>query len=294
MSVPPNTTQPLAPSTEPCAACGTPLADDQRYCLQCGEAREGARRPLPALLHGEVHGREASVAANAAGGEERRPSLAAALAGIACLLLAMGVGVLIGRGGGGNAAAPGPITITGSPAAAAAPAAAATTFTSDWPARRDGWTVALSVLPKDATQPGAVVAAKTQATGKGAPAVGALDSDGYRSLTAGSYVVYSGIFDAKRAATAALSPLKASFAGARVVHVAATGSAPSSSSSPSRASSKGRSSSSKTSRSTSGTSDTKKAFEQSKKAPKTVGTGGKPPPKDNKAAGGGGAFQEIK
>ncbi|MEA2221441.1 MAG: hypothetical protein QOJ35_4067, partial [Solirubrobacteraceae bacterium] len=39
--------------------------------------------------------------------------------------------------------------------------------------------------------------------------------------------------------------------------------------------------------------DTTKAFEKSKKAPKTVGTGGTPPPKDNKPAAGGSGFQEI-
>jgi hypothetical protein len=39
--------------------------------------------------------------------------------------------------------------------------------------------------------------------------------------------------------------------------------------------------------------DTGNAFEQSKKQPKTLGTGGKPPPKDNKPAAGGGGFQEI-
>ncbi|MEA2155399.1 MAG: hypothetical protein QOE11_1539, partial [Solirubrobacteraceae bacterium] len=35
------------------------------------------------------------------------------------------------------------------------------------------------------------------------------------------------------------------------------------------------------------------AFDQSKKQPKTLGTGGKPPPKDNTPAAGGGGFQDI-
>jgi len=291
MSVPPSPTLPAAPAVEPCAACGAPLANDQRYCLQCGELRHGARRALPAVLRGSIHGGRESgiVATNSLGGGERRPSLAAALAGIACLLLAMGVGVLIGRGGGAGATAPAPITIAGSPAAAAtAPAA----FTSDWPAGKDGWTIALAVLPKASTQPDAVAAAKSAASGQGAADVGALDSDAYPSLTSGSYVVYSGVYDAEKAATTALTALKAKFADARVVRVAATASPAASSTSSSDGASKSTSSPA-AKKGAAAAGDTKKAFEDSKKAPKTVGTGGKPPPTDNRPAGGGSDVEEI-
>ena len=30
---------------EPCVACGSPLADDQEWCLECGAARTMIRRP---------------------------------------------------------------------------------------------------------------------------------------------------------------------------------------------------------------------------------------------------------
>lgn len=287
MSVPPTATQPAASVAQPCGACGAPLAHDQRYCLQCGEVRRGARRELPALLRDALRGRQAGVVAGATAGAERWPSLAAALAGLACLLLAMGVGVLIGRGGGESAPAPAAITIAGGPAAAATPVA--TAFTSDWPDGEQGWTIALDVLAKASTEPGAVAAAKAAATGKGAPAVGALDADEYASLTAGSYVVYSGVFDSDAAARKALSPLKASFPEARVVRVGE-----SDSSSPGSSTGGSNSASAPKKReSAGGAQDTKDAFEKSKKAPKTVGTGGKPPPKDNKPAAGGGGFEEI-
>ncbi|MEA2218031.1 MAG: hypothetical protein QOJ35_657 [Solirubrobacteraceae bacterium] len=288
--------RPQAPGQafEQCAACGAPLAHDQRYCLHCGELRAGARRPMPAALRGPIDApaaRVVDVAAPARVG----PSLGAVLAGFACLLLAMGIGVLIGRGGG-EPAAQAPLPVAAADASAGAPAAAS--FTSDWPAGSEGWTVALELLPKATTTPAAVAQAKTAAARKGAPAVGALDADAHPSLTGGSYVVYSGVFDTEKAAADARGPLLAAFAGARVVRVgrsAATSAAGApgkgTSASPARGSSstKTRAPAAKDS----GASDTTKAFEKSKKAPKTVGTGGTPPPKDHKPAAGGGGFQEI-
>ncbi|MEY2515812.1 MAG: hypothetical protein QOJ89_3170, partial [bacterium] len=205
MSTPATTTELRAPAT--CESCGAPLADDQRYCLHCGEPRAGARRPLPAALRAATGASTASRLAVAGEPIEARegPSVAAVLAGLACLLVAMGVGVLIGRGGGEHVAQA-PLTV-------AAPAAqpVATSFTSDWPAGTDGWTVALVLLPKATTTTTAVAAAKTAATGKGAADVGALDADAYPSLTGGSYVVYSGVFDSTKAATAARAALTAAF-----------------------------------------------------------------------------------
>ena len=148
------------------------------------------------------------------------------------------------------------------------------------------------MLPKATTQPDAVALAKTAATGKGAAAVGALDSDAYPSLTAGSYVVYSGIHDSRKAATAALDTLEAQVrrgprrAGRRDRLGLALQSRR-------RQGRRPRGPRRPRSESASGGQDTKKAFEESRKAPKTVGTGGKPPPTDNKPAAGGGDFEEI-
>jgi hypothetical protein len=78
-----------------CSSCGSSLASDQHYCVECGQ-----RRGKPRF----------SVAHGAAGAPPRPPkqrrfprpggsSGATLVAGIATLLLAMGVGVEIGRSG---------------------------------------------------------------------------------------------------------------------------------------------------------------------------------------------------
>jgi hypothetical protein len=95
-------------------------------------------------------------------------------------------------------------------------------FTSDWPAGKRGFTVRLQSLPKDGTDAAAVAAAKQAATAKGAPDVGALDSDRYGSLDAGEYVVFSGQYPDRKAAAAALKALGGGFPDAEVVEVAET------------------------------------------------------------------------
>ncbi|MDQ3722635.1 MAG: zinc ribbon domain-containing protein [Actinomycetota bacterium] len=284
MSLPSGPQQAALPP-EPCASCGAPLAPDQRYCLQCGEVRSGAERTFASMVRSETEMRETEVVTSAPVGPGRWPSIAEALAGLACLLLAMGVGVVIGRSGGDSQPAPAAITVAGGPA----PTAVATAFTSDWPSGKDGWTVALNVLPKASTQPDAIGAAKTAATSKGAPAVGALDADMYPSLTAGSYVVYSGVFDDTKAATTALASVEANFPDARVVRVGAAGSSPAAASG--GESSRTPAQSKRAAKA--GAADTKKEFERSKKVPKTVVIPGKPPPTDNKPPGGGGEPEEI-
>jgi hypothetical protein len=78
-----------------CANCGVSLADDQRYCLECGTRQVQARsqfleRFTPAAVGAQP---SASAPLSPAG----RSANTTALAGIGVLLLAMGVGVLIGR-----------------------------------------------------------------------------------------------------------------------------------------------------------------------------------------------------
>lgn len=101
---------------EPCAACGAPLADDQRYCLECGERRF----PMSSVLLGgppsglsqqtavmaatplgsapPPHGPATPPLGSSAAGAGRSNTIAL-IAGVGVLLLAMGVGVLIGRSG---------------------------------------------------------------------------------------------------------------------------------------------------------------------------------------------------
>lgn len=232
-----------------CAACGAPLADDQRYCLHCGERATALSNVLPggspasALASGagsQANGPGATPPAALAPPGAAPPSLpgvpgageapgrgnaVTVIAGVGVLLLAMGIGVLIGRSGASKpsaAAAPQVITVSSAPAAGTA-TTAAEAFTSDWPAGAGGYTVQLQSLPTASTQVSAVQAAKSAAEGKGAKAVGALKSDEFSSLPAGDYIVYSGKYSKKAEADKALGALKKSFPGASLLQVGVGG-----------------------------------------------------------------------
>ncbi len=96
-----------------CSSCGSPVAADQRYCLECGErqlprssflaAGPPTAGPTPA---------PAPAGAQDADAAAKRASTLTALAGIGLLLLAMGVGVLIGRAGGAKQPSASPQVIT--------------------------------------------------------------------------------------------------------------------------------------------------------------------------------------
>jgi len=161
------------------------------------------------------------------------------IAGVGVLLLAMGVGVLIGRSSGSSkqpAAAPQVISLapaSTSTGTATTPASEAS-FTSSWPAGKSGYTVQLQTLPESGTSVSAVESAKSAATGKGAKAVGALKSEEFSSLTSGSYVIYSGVYTKKAEAEKALTGVKKSFPGAKVVKVSNSGGSASTSEPPTK------------------------------------------------------------
>lgn len=213
-----------------CAYCGASLADDQRYCLECGGRQVQARsqflsRFTPATVSGPA---PSSGGGGAAGGAvaggaagSGRFSGATAVAGVGVLLLAMGVGVLIGRAGAAKQS-PTPaqvITLSSPTSTAASTGSTEASFTGDWPSGSSGYTVQLQTLPQPGTAVSAVEAAKTAASAKGAKSVGALKSEEFSSLTAGSYVIYSGDYHKKPEAEKALAGLKKSFPGAKVVKV---------------------------------------------------------------------------
>jgi hypothetical protein len=77
-----------------CANCGTLLASDQRYCINCGERRGKPRFTLAAPPVTEV---VTTRSVRDRPWMPRPASGASLIAGIATLLLAMGVGVLIGH-----------------------------------------------------------------------------------------------------------------------------------------------------------------------------------------------------
>jgi len=216
---------------EPCNDCGSPLADDQRYCLNCGTRRSGERVAYAELLAGR-EATEVLATETVTETPRRRPSQGL-LGGLAALTgaLVLGLGVLVGVLLKGDEEAR-PITVN-APAAKAPVVnvtagggpvadAGATEFVSDWPEGKSGHTVQLQTLPST-SDPTDVDAAKTEAEGKGATDVGALNSDDYPSLDPGNYVVYTGVFTGKgsqKKAKAALKKVKKDFPDAKVVKVA--------------------------------------------------------------------------
>ncbi|HTZ85099.1 MAG TPA: hypothetical protein VMB05_00395 [Solirubrobacteraceae bacterium] len=223
---------PLASADATCAACGAPLAGDQRYCLQCGERTMpmssvlagGASQAAPASPTSQVPPGIAPPTPRLPGssGDDGRGNALTVIAGVGVLLLAMGIGVLIGRSTSSKpsaaSAAPQVITV-GSTAGAGTTPAASEAFTGDWPAGSGGYTVQLESLPAASTQVSAVQSAKSAAEGKGAKQVGALKSDEFPGMTAGNYVIYSGKYTKKAEAEKALPGLKKSFPGASVLQV---------------------------------------------------------------------------
>ncbi len=160
--------------------------------------------------------------APASQGPEQRGNTVTVIAGVGVLLLAMGVGVLIGRSGATKqvAAPPQTISVASTPGASTPSGSPeASSFTDDWPSGTHGYTVQLQTLPQSGTPVSAVAAAKASATAKGAKRVGALKSEDFSSLTAGSYVIYSGVYHTKSEAEKALPGLKKSFPVASVIEV---------------------------------------------------------------------------
>ena len=218
----------LAPD-QLCATCAAPLAADQRYCLNCGRRLRGREDLLRALAPGGVRETTTSTTTEVAGVIPPTPRSVTpwGAAAAAALLLLAGLGGALVAGGDPPrapdirvAAAPQPnVNVTGPGGGAGA---AQAEFVGDW-AGEDGWTVQLQTLAKDSADPAQVAAAKTAAESAGADDVGALDSDEYPSLDSGQYVVYSGVFETKKAATKSLRSLKKEFPDAEVVKVSSAG-----------------------------------------------------------------------
>jgi hypothetical protein len=219
----------MSDGATPCPKCASPMAADQRYCLECGEPRMSTS----GFLFGGQQASGGSAATpssppptppvlpSAPVGAQRNNTLTV-IGGVGVLLLAMGVGVLIGRAGGSKQTTAPPQVITVAGATTTGPATSTTSeasFTSDWPSGTSGYTVQLQTLPESGTSVSAVEAAKSAASAKGAKAVGALKSEEFSSLTAGSYVIYSGVDHKRAEAEKALAALKKSFPGAKVLKI---------------------------------------------------------------------------
>jgi hypothetical protein len=110
----------------PCAHCGSSLADDQLYCLECGGRQVVARSPFldrftPARPPAAAYPSGLPGTQGSAGGAVGRSPGVTAFAGLGVLLLAMGVGVLIGRSAAGRTTTlPAQVITVGAGAAGAA------------------------------------------------------------------------------------------------------------------------------------------------------------------------------
>jgi hypothetical protein len=295
----------LGEAGERCAGCGVPLAEDQRYCLNCGQRRGNARIPFLDVMrseweaqHRQEETEQAEAVAEASRGDERNwgPIVAASVG--AGMALVLGLGFLIGQSGDdapANAGRPQVVQVGGGGTAPAA----AVAFQSDWPDGQEGWTVQLAALPKASTQAAQVATAKTDAQGKGAPDVGALDSDQIDGLDPGQYIVYSGVFNDEKAAKKALGKVKKNFPDAKVIQIGA-----SSGGGGDGVSGKGGDKDALSGKKKEATVDRSQLNalqnlspeeyqKKSRKLPETTILPGKPPPKDNRAPGGGSGGEEI-
>ena len=309
---------------ERCTGCGKPMAEDQRYCLNCGKRRGKARVEFEEYLP-DANGSGAAPPTPPeppAQGPVRpmppeqpdyRPErevtplmAAVGLAGVAAILL---IGVLIGRSGGGDSGSSAqPIyASTGVPTtsttSSTSSTTSSTTFTADWPQGTEGYTIELATLSKEGSDAAAVEAAKADLVTQGASEVGALDSDEYGSLPPGNYVLYSGVYTTKAEAETALTGLKASFPDAQVVQVAAQASSGGGETTKTKTTTTDTDNGSLTDGSNANNTGTVEASKEDlealdaatgedyeeiqKKLPPTISTPGEAPPKDNKAPGGG-------
>jgi hypothetical protein len=278
---------------DPCAVCEAPLASDQRYCLNCGARRAEARLPFQDLLARPVAAPAPPPPEPPRRATRGLSAIAAGCAGATLLALGLLTGGLLARDRDEPtpvaATKPPVVNITNQvPAGGGATEATPVSFTSDWPADQEGWTIELERLPKDATTPEAVQAAKDDAAATGAPDVGALDADEYASLDPGAYVVYSGVFDSRKQARAALRDLKADFPDAKTVEVTSGGGQAAAAPPDEDAevqSQKDLEQKEKLS--------PEEAQKQIRKAPSKVQSEGEPPPTDSEKPGGGSEATEI-
>lgn len=116
-----------------CPSCGAALADDQRYCLNCGQRQGEPRVDFRQHLEAKDAAAKAPAAAPGAATPPSTPpnppqkpqrdyAPLAAAGGIAVLGIMLLIGVLIGRGTGDSndsAAAPQVVTVGAAPAATA-------------------------------------------------------------------------------------------------------------------------------------------------------------------------------
>ena len=196
-----------------CPRCSTSYAEDQEYCLECGE-RLPANPGLSARLGARWRRRVGWYP-----GDWIWPTLlalvVAVVAGVASALW-----LADDSSSAGNTIVltnAGPTTTTSAETAPEPPTTATTTSTTGtsttptvsklkpkaaliaWPAGRAGWTIVLDSVPATNGRAGALGEAK-QAARLGLPQVAVLDSGQFSSLHPGYFVVITGVYGTEAAA----------------------------------------------------------------------------------------------
>jgi hypothetical protein len=216
-----------ATTYEPCGACGAPLDEQQRYCVECGTSRRHPGDPVARYFADAAARRRTPTAAAVpvvAGGGRHVENRWIAVA-LALIPVAAAIGVLVGHGSGGSSDAQLLAAVRGSGGAAgsgalAGSSGAAAAIPSDFSLAK-GYVVKLGTLPGAGTDAAAVARAERAARAKGATGVGIINPSDFvlRPASGSSYVLYSGQFKTRSEATKALARLRRRFPKAAVVAV---------------------------------------------------------------------------
>jgi hypothetical protein len=202
---------PPSPPENYCPRCGTPFAEEQEYCLECG-LRLPVRTGFVASLGNAWRRRVGWYP-----GDWMWPSL------LALVIAALGAGGAIYVTNDDGKAADTVIATTATtdvtttqPTAPEQPTTATTTTApkpkpkpkpknalTPWPPRA-GWTVILASVPLGSRRATAVAQAR-RALAAGLEQVGVLVSSRFSTLHPGYYVVFSGIYSAEADATSAVA-----------------------------------------------------------------------------------------
>jgi hypothetical protein len=211
------------PDPDACVHCGTPLAEDQEWCLECGAARTLIHRPpdwrVPVAVIGTV--------------------VAVAVAALAVALINVSgsadpsviTRTVVARAPQASGSRPKPASKTGvktaaktTPTTSTTPSTPTTTATlatppgiASWPLALSEWTVVLARYPDQATANATALRVKAE----GLPA-GVLNSSDHPSLKPGGWLVFTGHYRNRAQALAAAQQLRAQGHTARARRVAPT------------------------------------------------------------------------
>ena len=202
-SIPGGVATPPRPRT--CPRCGNPLGPGQEWCLSCGAAvttRIAAaptwRGPLAAMAGVGLLALAALALAFFALADDEPATTPAVAPTPTAAAPAATPTPTPAPGDATPTPAGGTPTPTATPAPTETPAAEGTGEPASWPAGRDAWTIVMHV----AASRDAAVRRAQRLTAEGV-VVGVLDSDEFRALERGRFIVFSGQYESAREATRA-------------------------------------------------------------------------------------------